>query len=251
MHLFIGEECGRKMFSERVDIETATSDYASRFQGPVGEYFLSRQTEATLALLSDLPKAKVLDVGGGHAQLAVPLVKKGFDVTVTGSDDSCRKRLVQRISPLDFEYKTCDYLDLPFPDCSFDVAMAFRLLSHVEDLPKVIAELTRVAKHCVVFDYPDKYSTNVLYNTFFAVKRKLEGGGTRPFNIYRRVEIERELRENGFQKALLKPQFFCPMVLHRLLNTPRFSALLETGFRYTGLTRILGSPVIVRSNRAR
>ena len=34
-------------------------------------------------------------VGGGHAQAAVPLAKDGHRVTVTGSDESCRRRLDQ------------------------------------------------------------------------------------------------------------------------------------------------------------
>ncbi|MFT5697734.1 MAG: ubiquinone/menaquinone biosynthesis C-methylase UbiE [Desulforhopalus sp.] len=245
----MGEEYDRKMFSETVDITTATSDYASRFTGAIGEYFLQRQTETTLSLLSDLPKAKVLDVGGGHAQLAEPLVKNGFDVTVTGSDDSCKKRLIQQIPQVDFEYTTCDYLHLPFVDRSFDVVIAFRLLSHVENWPRLIAELTRVAKHCVIFDYTDKRSMNILYNQFFELKKKMEGETTRPFNIYNRAEIKRELKDNGFQSPSLRPQYFCPMVLHRRLNNPRLTAVAESGFLYTGLTRVLGSPIIVRSNR--
>ena len=51
------------MFLETADIETATADYASRFHGVAGEYFLDKQTQVTLSLLSDFPKAKILDVG--------------------------------------------------------------------------------------------------------------------------------------------------------------------------------------------
>jgi len=94
------------MFPETADIETATADYASRFKGVAGEFFLDRQFEITLNLLEDFPKARILDVGGGHAQLAEPLVQKGFDVTVTGSADSCRTRLDQRLAPDSFDYLT-------------------------------------------------------------------------------------------------------------------------------------------------
>jgi len=37
------------MFLETADIESSTEDYATRFSGPVGEYFLNVQTEITLS----------------------------------------------------------------------------------------------------------------------------------------------------------------------------------------------------------
>ncbi|MGW8195196.1 MAG: class I SAM-dependent methyltransferase, partial [Desulforhopalus sp.] len=119
------------MMLETADIETASSDYAARFKGPAGEFFLARQTEITLGLLGDLPGARVLDVGGGHAQVAEPLVSDGFQVTVTGSDERCRSRLDRYIRSGNFAYQTCDSLALPFEDRSFDVVMTFRLLPHV------------------------------------------------------------------------------------------------------------------------
>jgi len=69
--------------SQKADIETSSDDYAKRFSGKVGEYFLSVQGKITLDLLKPWHKAKVLDVGGGHAQLAVPLVNNGFDIVIS------------------------------------------------------------------------------------------------------------------------------------------------------------------------
>ncbi|TKB11752.1 bifunctional 2-polyprenyl-6-hydroxyphenol methylase/3-demethylubiquinol 3-O-methyltransferase UbiG [Desulforhopalus sp. IMCC35007] len=238
------------MYLETADIDTATAEYASRFKGAAGEFLLKRQTEITLSLLRDLPKATVLDVGGGHAQLAEPLVENGFEVTVTGSDDRCIERLAQRIPRFDFEYKTCDSLQLPFEDRSFDVVMSFRLLSHVRRWPELIAELSRVAKYCVLFDYADKRSFNFLYNCLFEAKRKMEGN-TRHFNLYSRGEISRELAKNGFQKPAFKPQFLCPMVVHRQLKSRSISSVMEGCFRVTGMTQFFGSPIIVRSDRGK
>jgi ubiquinone/menaquinone biosynthesis C-methylase UbiE len=239
----------KMMYLETADIDTATADYASRFSGAAGEFLLERQTAITLSLLRDLPKATVLDVGGGHAQLAEPLIQNGFDVTVTGSDDSCRERLVQRIPRFDFEYKTCDSLQLPFEDASFDVVMSFRLLSHVKRWPELIAELSRVAKYCVLFDYADQRSINILYNRLFGLKKKIEGN-TRNFNRFSRAEIAGELAKNGFQKPVFKPQFLCPMVVHRQLKSRSISSVMEGCFRATGMTQVFGSPVVVRSDRA-
>ncbi len=236
------------MYLETADIETATADYATRFSGAAGEFFLDRQTEITLSLLRDLPKAKILDVGGGHAQLAEPLVKKGFDITVTGSDDSCRTRLDQRIAPSDFDYCTCDSLALPYADRSFDVILSFRLLPHVTRWPALLAELCRVADKCVIMDYPDKRSTNIFYEQFFGMKKKMEGN-TRPFTLYTRAQISREISKHGFCQPSFLPQFFLPMVVHRKLNNRTVSASVETICKIFGFTRFLGSPIIFRCDR--
>lgn len=236
------------MYTETADIETATDDYASRFKGAAGEYFLDKQTEISLSLLKDIPHAKILDVGGGHAQLAEPLVKYGFEVTVTGSDDSCRKRLDKRIAQHDFDYLTCDSLSLPFEDRSFDVAMAFRLLPHVRRWRELLAELCRVADKCVILDYPDRRSTNILYEQFFGIKKKMEGN-TRPFTLFSRAEIRSELQKNGFQNPLFRPEFLLPMVIHRKVNNRAISSFVEKCFKLTGVTHFFGSPVVFRGNR--
>ncbi len=238
------------MFLETADIETATADYATRFSGAAGEFFLVKQAEMTLDLLRHLPKACVLDVGGGHAQLAEPLVQNGFAVTVTGSDDSCRMRLDQRLAPGSFTYMTCDSLALPFADRSFDVVMAFRLLPHVSRWRQIIAELCRVADKCVIVDYPDRRSTNILYELLFGMKKKMEGN-TRSFTLFSRPEIAASITENGFAQPLFKPEFLLPMVVHRKIGNKSFSTAVETCCRLSGLTQLFGSPIIVRSDRLR
>src|SRR5690348_10446475 len=66
-------------FPETADVETSSDDYARRFAGTVGAWFLERQADATRELLADLPHgAKVVDVGGGHAQLTPMLVEAGY-----------------------------------------------------------------------------------------------------------------------------------------------------------------------------
>ena len=233
---------------ETADRETATPEYAARFGGLTGKWFLDVQTRILLNLLKDFPKARVLDVGGGHAQTAEPLVKSGFEVTVTGSDDSCRRRLDQRIDPVDFEYCTCDSLDLPFADRSFDVVLAFRLLPHTGRWQQLLSEMSRVADRCVIFDYPDRRSTNLMYGKLFGAKEKLEPG-TRPFSCFSRGELRREMEENGYHHLRFRPEFFLPMMIHRKIGMRTVSATLEGVSRYTGLTALFGSPVIMRADR--
>lgn len=236
------------MFLETADIETASANYASRFEGSVGRYFLDQQTAITLKLLANFPRARVLDVGGGHAQVARPLVEQEFDVTVTGSADSCGEMLRQRISRDECKYLTCDSLKLPFDDRSFDIVLSFRLLPHTERWQELIAEMCRVADKCVVIDYADRRSSNIFYEQFFGMKKKLERN-TRPFRLFSRAQISEEFIKNGFSAPTFKAEFLLPMVIHRKLKCRTFSSLVETVFRWTGLTYLFGSPVIMRSDR--
>lgn len=234
------------MFLETADIETASEEYATRFSGPVGEYFLARQTAITLELLKELQGARILDVGGGHGQLAEPLARKGFAITVTGSDDICKKRLEQRLPAGAVDYQTCDSLNLPFADGSFEVVMAFRLLPHVDRWQELLKELCRVAEKCVILDYPDRRSTNILYEQLFAMKKKVEKN-TRPFTLFSRGQLRQQFLQNGFAAPLFRPEFLLPMVVHRKLKRAALSKALEACCSATQLTSLFGSPIIVKS----
>ncbi|CAK8721259.1 MAG: Methyltransferase domain-containing protein [Candidatus Electronema aureum] len=237
-------------FLETADIATASEDYASRFSGEVGAYFLQLQLDLLLELLPELaPGTSVLDVGGGHAQLAVPLAERGCKVTVTGSNESCRRRLAQQLPNGAYSYQTCDMLHLPFADRSFDFVIAFRLVPHVDRWPQLLAELARVAGKAVVIDYPDLRSINILNSLFFHLKKKLEGN-TRTFGLFNRAQIISEFTKNGMVNSQLRPEFLLPMVLHRKLRSVKISGFLENCCRSCGLTQLFGSPIILRVDKA-
>ncbi len=237
-------------FLETADIETASEGYASRFAGPVGAYFLQMQLDILLELLqADFrPGATILDVGGGHAQLAVPLAERGFKVTVTGSNESCKTRLTERLPEGSYAYQTCDMLHLPFANNSFDLVIAFRLVPHVDRWPLLLAELARVATQTVIIDYPDIRSVNILNFLFFRLKKKLEGN-TRTFGLFSRKQILNEFAQHGFGQPQLRPEFFLPMVLHRKLRFAGLSRFLESCCRTCGLTQLFGSPIILRVDK--
>ncbi len=83
---------------EAADVETSSDGYAARFAGPVGAWMLAQQTRLVLdALRRGRPNANVVDIGGGHGQLAGPLIEAGYSVTVLGSAASCRNRIADLV----------------------------------------------------------------------------------------------------------------------------------------------------------
>jgi hypothetical protein len=230
------------------DVETSSEEYARRFSGAVGEYFLAVQAAAVLELLTPWPGARVLDVGGGHAQLAPPLVARGFEVTVAASAEVCRQRLDRALPSGSFAFRVCALDRLPFADRSFDVALAFRLLTHLDGWREQVAELCRVAARAVIVDYPDTRSFNRLYGPLFGWKKAVEGN-TRSFLTFAPGEVPAELARHGFGRALERRQFFLPMVVHRAMGRARISRAAEGASAALGLTRRLGSPVILRMER--
>ena len=62
-------------FSETADIETASDDYAARFSGAVGNYFLEIQTQITLDLLKDFKGVLVSDFYAAYESIACPQQK--------------------------------------------------------------------------------------------------------------------------------------------------------------------------------
>lgn len=233
---------------ETPDIETSSEGYARRFSGEVGRFFLEIQNAAVLDLLAPWPGAKVLDVGGGHAQLAPALVERGFRVTVAGSEEVCRERLDRALPPGSFEFRACDLLDLPYPDRSFDVVISLRLLAHVERWRQLIAELCRVASKAVILDFSDSRSFNQLYGPLFSWKKAVEGN-TRTFHIFKPGEVAAEAARHGFGHPVERRQFFLPMVVHRAVKSGRFSRMSERVSSALGLTSWLGSPIVLRIER--
>jgi 2-polyprenyl-3-methyl-5-hydroxy-6-metoxy-1,4-benzoquinol methylase len=233
---------------EDADVETSSDGYAKRFAGPIGAFLLEVQTRATLAALGRWPGARVLDVGGGHAQTVGPLTAAGHDVTVFGSSPVCSARVQPWLDRGAAHFASGDLLALPFESASFDVVLSYRLLPHVSRWRELLAELTRVAARAVVIDYPTSRSVNAVAPAFFGLKRGIEGD-TRTYTVFRDAEIVAALRQLDFRLTGRWPQFFFPMALHRALRAVPVSRALEACAGGTGLRRLLGSPVILRSER--
>lgn len=235
---------------EAADVETASEGYAARFAGAAGRWMLDVQWGAVRALLpppqSDQPT--ILDVGGGHAQLAIPLCSEGYRVTVVGSNESCRRRVAALADQGRCRFVVGDLRSLPSADLAYDIVLCFRLLTHCEDWPELVGELCRTARRAVIVDYPTGGGIHRLAPSLFRAKRRLEGN-TRPWRPFRHAELASAFRHHGFEPHARAGQFFFPMALHRLLGMPRISAALEAVPGAVGLTRRWGSPVILGVHR--
>lgn len=241
---------GLESVRETPDIETASEDYATRFSGRLGVYFLSVQSRITLELISQRGINTILDVGGGHGQLYFPLTRAGYSVTVTGSSPVCKARLTKLRGDRSARFIACDLRYLPFANRSFDAVVGFRLMPHLCQWQTVLSEMCRVAKDIVVIDYPDIRSFNILYRLAFKMKLALEKN-TRTFSLFDRNTIARQFRREGFEDIAFHPQFFMPMVAYRAARSKRLAKLVEGSARFLGLTKFLGSPVITRAVRTK
>jgi 2-polyprenyl-3-methyl-5-hydroxy-6-metoxy-1,4-benzoquinol methylase len=209
---------------------------------------LARQRRITLELLAPIARGRVLDVGGGHGQLAWPLHEAGWDVTVLGSAPRCRERLLPQIEAGQVHFVCGDLLHAPWRDGAFDVVVAYRMLAHVRDWRALITELARLARRAVLVDYPPLCSVNLAARLMFALKRRVEGD-TREFAIFRDRQVRQAFQEAGLRVTARQGQFVWPMALHRALGAPSLSRLLERSTERIGLTARFGAPAILKAER--
>ena len=235
-------------FPETADIETSSDDYARRFEGEVGRWFLSIQEQATNEMVQDFSVPKVLDVGGGHGQVTDALLKSGCELMILGSAESCRKRIEQFLDGNTCSFRVGNLIDLPFANQEFDVVISYRLLPHCERWKQLIAEFCRVARTAVIVDFPEVNSVNAIAPWLFKWKKGIEKN-TRPFTCFKQQDIVDEFERHGFRLEERFPEFFLPMVLHRALKAPKLSAAVEKICRGLRMTDLFGSPVILKMVR--
>ena len=230
------------------DLETGSARYARRFSGATGSYLLSVQDRGLRDLIQIEPHGLLtaLDVGGGHGQLVSSLLDMGLQTTVFGSGSDCAEQLMRGPDAGRVIFQSGNLLDLPYADNAFDLVTSVRLLAHIEDADRLISELCRVARHCVIIDYPTLVGANALTSAAFPLKRLIEQD-TRSYQSFWPATIRRAFRRNGFLPVRSFKQFTAPMGLHRMGGSP--IRLMEEGLRKIGVTRLVGNPVLQRFDR--
>ena len=233
---------------ETPDVETSSDDYARRFAGPAGQYFLDIQEQAVEHVMLARSDCSVLDVGGGHGQLVPLFLNRDCELTILGSDESTHRRVRAAFPNATIAYDIGDVLKLPYEDNSFDIVVAVRLISHIAAWETLLKEFCRVARHSIIIDYPSWISLNAFTPVFFSMKKSLEGN-TRSYNSFFRWHLSKVLRQHDFEIACTWNQFVLPMFLHRALHGARWLQVVERACRSLGLTAFFGSPVVMRADR--
>lgn len=88
------------------------------------------------------PPRRVVDIGCGEGRLARDLTAAGYDVV--GIDGSPTLIAAAREADPAGTYLLADAADLPLPDASFDLAVAFMSPQDIEDLDGAMREAARV-----------------------------------------------------------------------------------------------------------
>ncbi|HEX6964893.1 MAG TPA: methyltransferase domain-containing protein [Gemmatimonadaceae bacterium] len=245
---------GRPHDTDTPDVHTSSAGYRQRFEGG-GRLALVRQMDVVTQLLRAIGgrgvPLSVLDVGGGHAQLAGLLCGAGHRVVVHGSTPECFTWIAPLAQARPDRIAPCvsRLTALPFADGTFDLVCGIRLMAHVTDWRALLAEMTRVTRRYLLVDYPLYAGVQRFSGRFFALKHKVESN-TRPFFLYRREEVAAELSTLGVHTVRAVGQLVLPLALHRALRAPRASLRIEHALERTGLAARIGSPVLLLGERS-
>jgi len=103
----------------------------------------------TEAIQRSLRGRTVLDVGCGRGYLVGKIAETH---ETTGCDIVVNKEVRTRYPTVTFAEATVE--DLPFRDDAFDTVVSTHTLEHVQDLPRAVAELRRVARRRLIIVVP-------------------------------------------------------------------------------------------------
>ena len=194
----------------------------------------------------------VLDVGTGTGRAAIALAvrgRAGDGRGCVGARCSPSPRRRARAASIDVDASPKETrTHSRFPIASFDAVVCLRVLMHTPDWRRSLAELCRVARERVVFDYPALSSAAAMQAVTRHVAHAL-GAPVEAYRVFSRRSIEAALRTNGFRLRDTHRQFVLPIAFHKRLNSGPATERIEGGLRSAGLTRLLGSPVTVVAER--
>ena len=102
------------------------------------------------------PGRRTIEIGCGEGRVARDLVARGHNLT--GIDASATMARYAREADVQGAYVVADAASLPFPDASFDLAVAYNSLMDVDDMPAAVTETARVirpgSRFCVCITHP-------------------------------------------------------------------------------------------------
>lgn len=148
------------------------------------------RVRAVIGALHGIQPETLLDVGSGRGVFLWPLLDVFPELEVTAIDilehrrtvlEAVRAGGIGRLSVHDM-----DVTDLGFDDGSFDVATVLEVLEHLEQPPRAVRELVRVARRFVVASVPSKEDDNPEHIQLFdgaALERMFADAGARSTTV--------------------------------------------------------------------
>jgi hypothetical protein len=122
------------------------------------------------------------------------------------------------------------------------------VLMHTPDWRRAIAELCRVSRERVVFDYPSARSAALAQSIARAALHRL-GRQTEPYRVFTDGAIDRVLAAAGFQVVTRHRQFVLPIAVHKAIGSRPFTTASERLLKRAGLLALVGSPVTLLAKR--
>ena len=237
-------------YSWYADPEVAESFDAKRFGGPIGRLIAETQETVLATFLEPVQGRQVLDVGTGTGRAAIALARRG--ARVTGIDASSEMLAVAsrraQQAHVDVAFSQDDAHALRAGSQSFDDVVCLRLLMHAPDWRRCLAELCRVARDRVVFDYPARASLAAL-ESWSRRAARLSGARVEAYRVFGERAIGNALAANGFEVVDRHHQFVLPIALHKRIGSPALTSRVEHILARIGLTAHAGSPVTVVARR--
>lgn len=245
-----GRDPDHYSYAHYANADVAAGFDALRFSGPIGEMLAEAQEQVLDRFLGPLTGAALLDVGTGTGRAAIALARRG--ARVTGVDASAEMLAVARDraaqAGVEVAFDLGDAHALPFGDRSFDSAVALRVLMHTPDWRRCLAELCRVSRLRVVFDYPSATSAAALQ----AAARRCAaamGRQTEAYRVFLPAHVDAALTAAGFRVTDVHRQFVLPIALHKAIGSRGFTKGIEGALAAVGLDRPFGSPVTTVAER--
>jgi ubiquinone/menaquinone biosynthesis C-methylase UbiE len=142
---------------------------------------------------------KVLDVGAGTGALTAELVRRGADAAAADPSPSFVEALERKLPDIDVRAAPAEHL--PWPDESFDAALAQLVLTFMNDAPAGVAEMRRVVRPggVVAACMWDRHGMDMLAAIHRTQRAVADTGTTEERTLYRsRDEIEGLFAGAGF-----------------------------------------------------
>lgn len=228
---------------------------ALRFGDGIGQLLLETQEAILIDALQPAPGRTIADVGTGTGRAALALARTGADVI--GIDASSEMLAVAerrareekaRGAAGTLRFERGDAHALPLEDRAVDAAVCLRVLMHTPDWRQCLAELCRISRSRIVFDFPSASSAAAIQSGARRVAHRA-GFRTEPYRVMRASAVRAELARHGFRVRAEHRQFVLPIALHKAVGSRGVTRALEGALASVGLLRLFGSPVTIAAER--